>query len=466
LLAICARLGYDFSLAYRLTTSANFYAMIDTHPFFARGSANMAAPNERRLHRIVTAACLLVCGMTLTAHAQDWTRFRGPNGSGRAPATAAIPSLWTDSDFNWSIELPGEGHSSPVVWGERLFLTTADEETNTRIVMAIDTANGETLWQRDYPLTVHSKHLRNTFASPTPAVDADHVYVSWSTLEEYTLIALDHEGEKVWRRDLGTFASKHSAGPSPSVYEDMVILPNYQSDRIDEVEGVSSIVAVDRTTGEDRWEIPGGTKFVSYATPCVYRPDDGPPQMIFCSTADGMISVDPRDGSVNWRIDVFTPRTVSSPQLAGDLILGTAGSGGGGNYLVAIRPAGSEAASEPSVAYTIDRSAPYVPTPIVIGPNAYLWSDGGVLSCVVAASGELLWRERVGGNYSGSPVAVGDRLFCISDDGDVVVVNVAGGEYDPLGSNSLAELSRSTPAVSDDVMYLRTVSHLYSIGGE
>jgi outer membrane protein assembly factor BamB len=107
-----------------------------------------------------------------------------------------------------------------------------------------------------------------------------------------------------------------------------------------------------------------------------------------------------------------------------------------------------------------------VPTLIVIGPNAYLWSDGGVLSCVEAASGEPLWRERVGGTFSGSPIAVGDRLFCISDDGDVVVVNVAGGKYELLGTNPLAELSRSTPAVSGGVMYLRTVSHLYSIGGK
>jgi outer membrane protein assembly factor BamB len=440
--------------------------VIDTHPFFARGSVNVAAPNERRLRSAVTAACLLVALVTTATHAQEWTRFRGSNGSGRAPATDTIPSLWTDNDFNWSIELPGEGHSSPVVWGDRVFLTTADEEAATRIVLAIDATSGKTLWRRDYPLAVHSKHVRNTFASPTPAVDADHVYASWSTLEEYTLIALDHEGVDVWRRDLGTFASMHSAGPSPTLYEDMVILPNYQSDRVPDVTGVSSIVAVDRMTGDTRWEVPSGTKFVSYATPCVYRPNDGPPQMIFCSTADGMTSVDPRNGSVNWRLDVFTPRTVSSPQLAGDLILGSAGSGGGGNYVVAIRPPGGEGGSEPSVAYTVDRSAPYVPTLIVIGPNAYLWSDGGVLSCVEAASGEPLWRERVGGTFSGSPIAVGDRLFCISDDGDVVVVNVAGGKYELLGTNPLAELSRSTPAVSGGVMYLRTVSHLYSIGGK
>ncbi|MEZ6068747.1 MAG: PQQ-binding-like beta-propeller repeat protein [Pirellulales bacterium] len=428
--------------------------------------------SKRRIPVVTIMAGLLACVIVHAAQAQQWTRFRGPNGSGRAPASETIPSLWTDDDFNWSIELPGEGHSSPVLWGNRLFLTSADEAAGKRYVLAVDTDTGKILWQREFNFDVHQKHIRNTFASPTPAVDADHVYASWSTLAEYTLVALDHDGNDVWRRDLGTFASMHSAGPSPTVYEDLVILPNFQSDRVPDVVGESSIIAVDRVTGEDRWRVPAGTKFVSYATPCVYRPVAGAPQMIFCSTADGMMSVDPRDGSVNWRLDLFEPRTVGSPQLAGDLILGNAGSGGGGNFVVAVEPGGTHDESattehaQPHLRYTVDKSAPYVPTPIVIDENAYLWSDGGVLSAIDVATGDVKWRKRVSGSFSGSPIAVGQRLFCISDDGDVVVVNVAGGEYELLGTNPLGELCRSTPAVADDVLYLRTISHLYSIGGK
>ena len=389
--------------------------------------------------------------------AQEWTRFRGPNGTGIAEA-APVPVQWTEDDYNWKVELPGVGHSSPVIWGDRIFLTSAISEDARRFVLCYRTTDGQLLWARDFGLAPHTKHQRNSFASSTPALDADHVYVTWTDPQRYTLMALDHHGNDVWNRDLGTFESQHSGGTSPIVYGELVVIGSDQ-------DGQSSLVAVDRLTGRDRWRTPRRPSFVAYSTPCVYKPPGGSVELIFNSGSHGISGIDPKTGKTNWELAVFDKRSVSSPVLADGLLIGSCGSGAGGNYVVAVRPGNIERNIEPQLAYKIDRSAPYVPTPLAKGDLLFLWSDKGVVTCVRAASGTTLWQQRVGGNFSGSPVCVGDRLYCISDEGDVFVL-AAAEKFELLGRNPLGEPSRATPAVAGGSMYLRTYSHLVSIGGK
>ncbi|MBI2825600.1 MAG: PQQ-binding-like beta-propeller repeat protein [Planctomycetia bacterium] len=393
----------------------------------------------------------------LPAAAQEWTRFRGPNGAGISAATT-VPATWTEKDYNWQVELPGIGHSSPVLWGDRIFLTSANEETGERTAVCLSTADGHVLWQRQYASKIHPKHLRNSFASPTPAVDERQVYFSWSTPDEYTLLALDHDGNEKWKLNLGPYVSQHSAGPSPIIYQDMVILGNDQ-------DGASSLVSVDRANGQLRWQTPRQSQFVSYATPCVLKRDGLAEELIFLSGAHGVSGVDPKTGKTRWEISVFDKRTVASPVLAGGLVLGSCGSGAGGNYVAAVRPGTPDGSVAPEEVWRITDSAPYVPTMVAKGDLVFLWSDKGVASCVQAADGKVLWKQRVGGNYSGSPVCAGDRLYCIGEDG-VVVVLAASEKYELLGRNPLGEDSRSTPTVADGRMYLRTYSHLTSIGGK
>jgi outer membrane protein assembly factor BamB len=219
------------------------------------------------------------------------------------------------------------------------------------------------------------------------------------------------------------------------------------------------VVAVDRESGEIVWRTPRTIDTASYSVPCIYQAPGGEPQLICCSTAEGIFSLDPKTGKQNWSIDVFTMRTVSSPVIAGGLIFGTTGAGAGGNYVVAVRPGAG-----PKVAYEIRTQAPYVPTPVACGELLFLWSDKGIVTCLDAASGNAYWQKRVGGNFSGSPVCVNDAIYCIDEEG-VVVVLAAGKEYQELGRNALGEPSRSTPAVAGGRMYLRTYSHLISIGG-
>lgn len=411
---------------------------------------------RRRPHGMAT---LILAGLLwwTTGHVagQDWTRFRGPNGSGVSPATN-LPARWEDTDYLFRVELPGAGHSSPVAWGQRVFLTSAADDGATRIVLCLDAVSGAILWTRTFPASEHSKHQLNSFASPTPCCDTERVYVSWSSPESYLVVALDHQGGELWRADLGPYVSQHSAGPSPIVYQNLLIVGNEQ-------DGESSLVALDRESGQVVWETPRRTEKVSYSTPCVYRPAEGPEELIFLSWAHGVSGIDPRTGGTNWELaGVFDKRTVSSPVLGAGLVFGTCGSGAGGNYLAAVRPAAASGQA-PAEVFRIDKSAPYVPTPVVVDNRLYLWSDQGVAGCVELPTGKVLWQKRVGGNYFGSPIWAGGKLYCLSSDGEVAVV-AAADEFELLGKMNLGELSHSTPAISGGRLYLRTQSHLFAIG--
>jgi outer membrane protein assembly factor BamB len=412
-----------------------------------------------RKHATLAAGGLLffaVLGQIHSASAQEWTRFRGPNGTGHGDATG-LPAEWSESDYNWKITLPGVGHSSPVLWGDRMFITSAIEDTAQRIVMCINAQTGEMLWERRYDSSVHVKHLRNSFASCTPAVDDERLYFCWSTPEEYTLVALTHDGQDAWQRNLGPYVSQHSSGVSPIVYEDMVILSNDQ-------DGESFLIAVDRRTGETRWQTPRTSDRVSYATPCVLAREGLPDQLIFECGAHGVSGIDPKTGQTAWELKVFSQRTVASPVIAGGLIIGICGSGAGGNYVVAVRPGGPDGTA-PEEAWKLTDASPYVPTPIVHDDLVYLWSDKGIVTCVRAADGSVVWRERIGGNFSGSPILVDGKIYCISEEGEVVVL-AASDKYELLGRNPLGDPSRATPSVAGGKLFLRTYSQLFSLGGK
>jgi len=400
-----------------------------------------------------------VLGSPVRADDGNWPRFRGPNGQGIGEA-ATIPVQWTEKDYNWKVELPGGGHSSPVVWGEKVFVTCADAKTAKRILLCLSTKDGHTLWKREYPSEVCHLNSLSSFAVTTPPVDAHRVYFSWGTPDNQPIVALTHDGKEVWRADLGPFKSQHGHGPSPALLDGLLVVPGEQ------LEG-SYLIALDAATGSTRWRTQRRDVKAAYSTPCVWCPDGGAAQLIFTSTAHGISSIDPAAGKVNWEAaEVFpqSQRVVSSPVIAGDLILGTCGTGGRGRSVVAVRPPAAGSGAKAEVAWEIMKDAPYVPTGVTHGGLVFMWSERGTVHCIRAAGGEIVWKEQVGGNYFGSPVRVGDRLYCISMQGDVVVV-AATEQYKFLAKNPLGEKSQATPAVAGGRMYLRTWSHLISIGG-
>ena len=402
--------------------------------------------------------CLVASLLPHEIEGQEWNRFRGPNGSGRSLA-ARIPIQWNEEDYNWKQKLPGTGHSSPVLWGNRLFVTSGNESSGQRFVVAIDAPSGKRLWQRTFVAEAHRKHKLNSYASATPVVDQKRVYICWGTPDQVTVLALDHQGRSVWERDLGPYGGGHGFGVSPIRIGNLLVLPNDQA-------GKSSLIALNCQTGKTVWQVERESRS-AYATPCVLQRENGREELIFTNWEQGITGIDPETGKTNWAADVFdkshVESSIGSPVIAGDLVLGVCGWLGHGNEVVAVRPP-SNGATESPVVYRITRGAPLCTTPLVRGDLVFLWSDNGIVSCADSRSGKIHWTKRIGKMFYASPVCVGDRIYNIDVDGTVVVL-AASEEYQLLGRNALGQPSQSTPAIAGGIMYLRTVSHIYSLGG-
>lgn len=416
-----------------------------------------------KLVRILAAALFCVA-----AFSQEWTRFRGPNGTGISPART-IPTDISDAHLRWKTELPGIGHSSPVLWGTKIFLTTTGDSAGGYSVLCLDSTDGRIVWKKDFPLSPFPRHKFNSYASSTPAVDADRVYVIWNEPANYMLAALDHSGRLVWQRDFGPFLSQHGCAISPVVYDGKVFVGYEQGDSNAiraNANAKSFLVAVDAKDGKTVWQTPRKTLSVAYSTPCIYEPKGGKPALIFNSEAHGISAIDPDTGKELWAYtDAFDKRSVSSPVAAGDIIFGSCGSGGGGTFVTAIRAGDAASGRKPELAYNIKKSAPYVPTPVAVGELAWFWSDGGILTCLESKSGKIHYQERVGGNFFGSPIWIDGRLFAVNDSGELVVA-AASDEFKVLHRYSLDELCRTTPAVANEQLFIRTEKHLWSFAAD
>ena len=410
---------------------------------------------NRRAGKLVVVVLMLLVNPVLVG--QEWSRFRGPNGSGISPA-ADLPEKWKPSDYHWKQSLPGRGHSSPVLWGNRLFLTSGKEETGQRFVTCLESRTGKVLWQRVFAAEPHRKHNLNSYASATPVVDGQRLYVSWGTPEKVTMLALNHQGKTVWQRDLGPYQGGHGYGVSPVRTGKVLVLPNDQA-------GKSSLIGLDAVSGRTLWDIQRESKS-AYATPCVFQGADGAKELIFTNWEQGITAIDPQTGKVNWAADVFdkshVESSIGSPVLAGNLVLGVCGWLGHGNEVVAVRPP-VDRTGKAAVAYRITRGAPLCTTPLVRDELLFLWSDNGIVSCADSATGKLYWTKRIGKMFYASPICVGKRIYNVDVDGTVVVL-AASKQYELLSRNDLGEASHSTPAVAGGVIYFRTLSQVLALG--
>ena len=389
--------------------------------------------------------------------AENWERFRGPNGGGQSEG-ASIPSEWRAENFLWKRPLQSVGHSSPVIWEGTLYLTSADPETGAQLGFAFDVATGETRWRKRFDVGMYHINTRNSFASSTPAVDAEHVYLTWLDSGRVLLVALTHDGNEAWRREVGPYEEVHGYGQSPVVYGDLVYVANDSG-------AERAVVAFDRRTGQERWRAKREAGITSFAAPCMFdKPSQaGGKLLITSSTASGLAALDALTGKVAWDAfkDDLTTRCVSSPVVAGDMILVACGEGGNGKVLVAAKA--GDGNSAPETAYKLKQSVPQVPTPLVVGDLLFLWHDRGVVSCCELATGKQVWRERVGGDFHSSPIRLGQRILCCSQQGDAIVL-AAAREYKLLARNSLKETCVATPAVAGGRLYVRTDATLYCIG--
>ena len=408
----------------------------------------------------IIALCTMVGLIASTAMADNWPRFRGMNGSGVAQ-DSAIPAKWSDEDLAWKITLPGMGHSSPVIWNDTVYVTSADEKEKLFSLLAVRASDGGRVWKREYAFEPLSIHVLNSHASNTPAVDEDGIYTLWFGQNQSRAVAVDHEGTELWRRDFGGIAARHGPSLSPMIYQDMLVF-SLEHERDATLQ--SHWYALDLRNGEIVWRVERETsESASSSVPCVYRSGTGNESLIFTSRAHGITAVDPTNGAVIWEEKSAMPaRVVSSPVLAEGLIVTTCGESTKGIRLMAVRPTDGQTSPPQIVHFIEEKFVPYLPTPVAVDGLLFLFQDRGAVTCIETESGQVLWSERPGGKFIGSPVLVEDRLYCINTKGQVVVLKAAA-EYEHLALNDLGEPSQSTPAVAGGRMVLRTNSGLSCI---
>jgi outer membrane protein assembly factor BamB len=420
----------------------------------------------------------------------NWPSFRGPHASGIADGQDP-PLTWdAESGGNvlWRTPIPGLGHSSPVVWGDRIFLTTAvsadpdsvfrygtdgrqdrrsDRSSHVWQVYAIDRRSGEVVWVREPSTGSPSvqRHPKNSYATATPATDGEHVVALIAT---GGLSAYDFEGNLLWEAELGPLdagasydgAYQWGAASSPIIWDGLVIV------QADQQEG-SFIAAFDIDTGEEVWRTQREL-ISSFSTPTIHVGRER--AELVTNGAGTMFGYDPRSGEELWRMSGSSLNTTPTPVSSGETIFVTSGyrtrpifavrEGASGDISLAQGESSNE-----HVAWSSPRDGPYIASPLAYRGFLYVVSANGVLTVFDAATGERAYKRRVadtGGAYSASPVAADGRIYLTSEDGDVFVLR-AGPEYELLASNRMNEVCLATPAISEGQMFIRTTSHLYAL---
>lgn len=403
---------------------------------------------------------LALCIVTGVCRAEDtsWARFRGPNGSGRGVATN-LPASFTPDDYDWQVTVPGRGYSSPVVWENRIILTTEQEKSGLRRVLCLDTEDGRTLWSWEQDFEAHARHRDNSFASSTPCVDTEGIYLLTSSGTRLSAVALDHSGGTLWEKDLGAFSKDHGSAVSPIVVSNVLVVGNEGSH-----EG-AFLSGLDTRTGRVMWtRTRSASRKVPYSTPVVYRPRSGVAEIVFTQTAQGMTSLDPFTGAVNWeKTGLFKDRTVGSPIVHAGLIVGTGGSGNGERQLAALLPRRRAGRIEPLVKYSIANPSTGVPTPLAVGSLLFLLHNQGYMSCLNVHTGERHWKARVPGQYYASPVYGDGKVYALNREGQLVVL-AAEKDFRILAENTLPEGGHATPAIAGGCLYVRTYRHLVRVG--
>jgi outer membrane protein assembly factor BamB len=424
-------------------------------------------------------ATFLLLTLIATSHAEtieQWPAWRGPRGDGTSRESVAAPTKWngkTGEGVKWHVPVPGKGHSSPIVYGDHIFVTSCLEDRESRVLFACDRTSGKQLWQQEVvKAPLEKKHDLNSFASSTPATDGQLVYVTFlvpefgSTTErtpgEMVVAAYDFQGQQKWLVRPGRFASVHGFCSSPVIFEDLLIVNG-------DHDGDSYIVALNRQTGEQVWKIPRENKTRSYVTPIV-RDIGGRTQMIL-SGSKMVTSYDPRTGKLHWSMRGPTEQFVASVVENGKYLFLTAGFPD--YHILCVDPTGSGDVTDTHIVWRTTKACSYVPSPIVCqtaGKNGgeevdyfLVVSDGGIATCFLADTGDVLWRERLGPHYSASLVTAGGLVYFTSDEGVTKVVR-PGPKLDVVAENPLGQRVFASPAISHGHIFLRGEKELVCIG--
>ncbi len=418
------------------------------------------------------------------ASTTNWPGWRGADSGGVSNAPG-LPSEWSETkNIQWKTALPGRGHSSPIVWGNRIFLTTAIEgdvipgarapihkidgqpwrhpdsmgadKHHTLKVLCLDRDSGQILWEQTaYAGAIYDdRHRAGSYASSTPVTDGKMVYAFFGSEGLY---AYDFAGKQEWKAampQIGTFGV--GVGVSPVLYENLVIL------QLDNEDGENSFVAAyDKKTGKEAWRTPRKVS-ISWATPVIAHT----PRRVelITSGSEFIISYDPATGKELWRMKGLESNAIHTPMTVHGMVYVTAGFPA--KRILAIKLDGS-AGGAPQIAWTYDKGAAYVASPVLYGDYLYLTSDRGILTCLDAKTGEVKYaggRVPVPASFTAALTAFDGKVFQTSEDGDTFVVK-AGPEHQVLGTNPLGEPIYASPAMADGKVFIRGLKNLYCISG-
>ncbi|MCE9605103.1 MAG: PQQ-binding-like beta-propeller repeat protein [Planctomycetia bacterium] len=397
-------------------------------------------------------------GAAAAAAELAWPQFRGPEGQGHAAATD-LPTTWSETEHvRWKQPLPGEGWSSPVIGTGHLWMTAASTDGLSLRALAVDPTTGKLVHDVEVfrPASPIGKNSKNGFASPTPVLDETHLYVHFGTLGTACLNQAD--GAIVWKNEELRLEHKEGPGSSPILWRDLVILTCDGTD-------VQFVAALDKATGKVRWKTPRSGKPAdnpdqrkAYSTPLVALVDGG--EQLISPGADRVIAYDPESGAELWKVEYKGWSNVPRPVLAHGLLYITTAFAK--PELWAIRIGGAGDVTETHVQWKVKKQAPASPSTLVVGRELYMVNDKGIVTCLDAVSGEELWTERLGGNFSASLLYADGKLWLFREDGKSYVV-APGRTYKLLAENKLDGRILATPAMIGRTIFLRTDSAMYRI---
>ena len=396
---------------------------------------------------------LLIINVLSVTQAQNWPGWRGPNGDGTSIETN-LPVKWDSiTNVQWKISVPGIGYSSPIVWKDKLFLTTALNEIQEKVLLCYDCKNGDLLWQKTMlKNTFEKKHDNNSYASGTPATDGTLIYVSFLDGNDVVVAAFDFKGKQVWLQRPGTFLSPHGYSCSPVLYEDKVIING-------DSQGDSFAAALSRTDGHIIWKISHDKPAHSFSTP-IFRTMAGKMQMIFCGNKE-IASYNPGDGSKYWFVSGPSEEFCSSPVYNEKSGLVLVSSAWPIRNLVAIKPDGQGDVTESKVVWQSRKGAFYVPSPVCTDDYLFTTMTDGKVHCIEAATGKILCVEDMGLQYSSAVLANG-LVYMPNDEGLITVIK-PGPKFEYVAKNSIGERMNASPAISNGKIYLRGYQHLFCI---
>lgn len=388
--------------------------------------------------------------LAVSVLAEDWPEFRGPSGQGTS-AERGLPLTWSETkNVRWKVAIPGSGWSSPVIQGDRIWLTTATEDGKSLRAISVDRNTGAILQNVEVFRSKQSalKNKKNSHASPTPVLEADRVYLHFGA---HGTACITQSGEIVWKTRLEYDNGQHGPGGSPVLYDNLLIVSCDGQD-------VQYVAALDKLTGKVRWK-KFRDGYQAYTTPLVVRLPAG--DQLISPGAYRAVAYEPGTGKEIWEVkygDGFS--NVPRPVYGNGLVFIC--SGFQQPSLLAVRVDGHGDITKKHVAWTLKRGVPLTPSPLLVGDELYMVTDNGIATCVDGKTGTEHWRARMEGNFSASPIYADGRIYFLSEEG-LTVVMAAGKKFQPLATNELDGETLASMAVSGGSIFVRSRTHLYRL---